>query len=87
MERFLSRAVTPRLPKLPFKGWTKMEDPENEMDYEHAGVVGHYNPVSVSDTVGTLLLGIIAIVLLVALLRAQARNRNLAAQLAEQNVA
>ena len=58
-----------------------MEDPARTMDLEHAGAIGNYNPVSVSDTVGTMLLGIIALVLLVALLRAQARNRSLVAQL------
>lgn len=37
----------------------------------------HYNPVNVGEAVGTLFLGILALVLLVALLRAQAHNRKL----------
>lgn len=37
----------------------------------------HYNPVNVSDTVGAIFLGILALSLLLALLRAQARNRRL----------
>jgi hypothetical protein len=64
-----------------------MKYPEHSMDFEHAGAVGHYNPVTVSDTVGTMLLGVIALVLLIALLRAQARNRSLLAQLVEQEAA
>jgi hypothetical protein len=64
-----------------------MEDPEHAMDFEHAGAIGNYSPVSVSDTVGTLLLGIIALALLIALLRAQARNRSLLAQLAGRDAA
>ena len=44
----------------------------------------NYNPVMVTsnDTIGTLLLGILALILLIALLRAQARNRRLLAKLA-----
>jgi len=62
-----------------------MKNPEHAMDYEHAGAIGNYNPVNVNDTVGVMLLGIIAIILLIALLRAQARNRSLVAQMAERN--
>lgn len=62
-----------------------MEFPEHTMDVEHAGAIGNYSPVTVSDTVGTILLGAIAVVLLIALLRAQSRNRRLVAQLAEQD--
>jgi hypothetical protein len=43
----------------------------------------HYNPVKVIDTVGSAFLGILAIILLVALLRAQARNRALLTELLE----
>ena len=46
------------------------------------GPVSHYNPVNVSDALGALMLGILALILLVALLRCQARNRKLLAQLA-----
>jgi hypothetical protein len=37
----------------------------------------NYNPVTVSEALGTLFLGVLSLVLLVALLRAQARNRKL----------
>jgi hypothetical protein len=50
-----------------------------------AEVIGHYNPVRVSDTVGTLILGLIGLILLIALLRSHARNRKLLAQLAAQS--
>ena len=48
-----------------------------------ADVIGTYSPVRVSDTVGALILGFISLILLIALLRSQARNRRLMAQLAE----
>ena len=37
--------------------------------------------VTIADTVGAIFLGIIALILLIALLRSQARNRELIAQL------
>jgi hypothetical protein len=37
----------------------------------------HYNPVTVNEAVGTIFLGILALILLAALLRAQARCREL----------
>lgn len=37
----------------------------------------HYNPVTVGEAIGTLFLGILALILLLALLRAQAHNRKL----------
>jgi|GEM_PF-6812274 hypothetical protein len=43
----------------------------------------HYNPVRVSDTVGALALALIALLLLAALLRSQARNRALLERLAQ----
>jgi hypothetical protein len=46
------------------------------------GPVSHYNPINVSDVLGATMLGILALILLVALLRCQARNRKLLAQLA-----
>ena len=49
-----------------------------------ADVIGHYNPVRVSEAVGALMLGIICFTLLIALLRSQARNRRLLIQLAEE---
>lgn len=43
----------------------------------------HYNPVNVADTIGVIFLGILALSLLLALLRAEARNRKLLNQLQE----
>jgi hypothetical protein len=40
--------------------------------------------ITTRDTVGVVILGILALILLVALLRSQARNRALAAQLSQQ---
>jgi hypothetical protein len=46
----------------------------------------HYNPVNVTvtGTLGAVILGILALVLVIALLRLQARNRALEVQLARQ---
>lgn len=46
--------------------------------------VEHYNPVTVtvSEAVGTSFLGLLALILLIALLRSQARNRELLRQIA-----
>lgn len=46
--------------------------------------VKHYNPVEVTvgEAIGTAFLGLLALSLLIALLRAQARNRKLQRQLA-----
>ncbi|MDX1687289.1 MAG: hypothetical protein R3248_04835 [Candidatus Promineifilaceae bacterium] len=46
--------------------------------------IDHYNPVDVAmrETIGTTLLGVVALILLIALLRSQARNRKLLGQLA-----
>lgn len=60
---------------------------DNQQDLAHAeqaGVVGHYNPVAVTDTLGTIFLGTIVFILLIALLRAQARNRELLARLSRE---
>lgn len=35
---------------------------------------GTYSPVTVTDTVGAVFLGILAVILLIALIRAEARN-------------
>lgn len=47
---------------------------------------GVYSPVNVhaNETIGSVFLGIVALVLLIAFLRAEARNRRLQSQLAEQ---
>jgi hypothetical protein len=48
----------------------------------------HYNPVSITttDTLGVIILGILAMVLVIALLRLLARNRALEVQLARQQL-
>ena len=48
--------------------------------------VDHYNPVdvTVSEAVGTTFLGLFTLILLIALLRSQARNRELLRQLARE---
>ena len=58
----------------------------NGTDGKKAGMYGHYhyNPVNVSEGLGVILMGTFALALLVALLRAQARNRELLAQLAKR---
>lgn len=60
----------------------KGQEQNQKMDTEMAGVElaargGNYSPVKVinNDTLGTLLLGIMAIILLIAFMRSQARNR------------
>jgi hypothetical protein len=41
----------------------------------------HYNPVTVTEAIGTMALGLLALILLLSLLRAQGRNRRLMSQL------
>jgi hypothetical protein len=60
-----------------------MEDQQNSPIEGQAGVIGQYNPVNVNDSLGVIVLGSLAIILLIALLRAQARNRKLLAELAQ----
>ncbi len=45
----------------------------------------HFNPVNVNDTVGVLILGMLSLILLIALLRAQARVRKLIIELSAQS--
>ncbi|MCL4869789.1 MAG: hypothetical protein KJ063_12550 [Anaerolineae bacterium] len=47
---------------------------------------GVYSPINVhvNETIGSVFLGIVALVLLIALLRAEVRNRRLQSQLAGQ---
>jgi len=56
----------------------------SEIEYGKQHIHGHYNPVHVQDTVGTIILGVITLVLLIALLRSQARNRKLIFHLSKQ---
>jgi hypothetical protein len=58
----------------------------NESSHEHhSRGYEHFNPASIKviDTTGAVFLGLLAILLLIALLRAQARNRELLARLAQ----
>ena len=41
---------------------------------------GHYNPITVTETVGASILGLLALMLLVAFLRSEARYRALLAE-------
>ncbi len=54
------------------------------MDENEGKNYKHYNPVTVtvSESVGILVLGALSIVLLISLLRSQSRHRTLLAQLA-----
>ncbi len=45
-----------------------------------------FSPVTVTETTGAAFLGILALTLLIALLRALARNRELEIQLAQQSL-
>ncbi len=60
------------------------QQPTTSSGLEPVRMSSHYNPVKVIDTVGSVFLGLIALILLVALLRAQARNRALQAELLEK---
>lgn len=51
----------------------------NKRTEEQPLTIKHYNPVNVTmgEAVGTIMLGLVALFLLIALLRSQARNRKL----------
>lgn len=59
---------------------------EDRVRERPASTVDHFNPVdvTVSEAVGASFLGLLALLLLIALLRSQARNRKLLRQLAAQ---
>jgi hypothetical protein len=62
-----------------------MTDHPNEWTNDgQDAVYGNYSPVNVTDTMGVIILGILAFILLIALLRSQGRNRKLLTQLADQ---
>jgi hypothetical protein len=65
---------------------TLMTDQQGQSD-SGAQVREHeqFNPVQVSDSVGAIFLGLLALILLGALLRAQARNRRLLIQLVDMD--
>jgi hypothetical protein len=52
---------------------------EQQDTTQKKGVAEHsiYNPIHVTDTVGVIILGVLSFIMLVALLRSQARNREL----------
>lgn len=61
---------------------------DEDQDHEAAATTlsakpGVYSPVNInaSEAIGSLFLGVLALVLLIALLRAEARNRRLLSQL------
>ena len=58
------------------------DQPQDPTNSKQAGMYGHYhyNPVNVADTVGTFILGIVAVTLLIALLRAERRYHQLLVQ-------
>lgn len=62
-----------------------MNQPEASLPEPANRSVSHYNPVSVDvkEATGTAFLGIIALILLLALLHLQRQNRALSRQLAE----
>lgn len=60
------------------------DEPHKATDEEKVGVYGNYSPVAVSDSLGAVILGALTFILLLALLRSQARNRELLARLAQQ---
>lgn len=53
---------------------------------EQSLTIKHYNPVDVSvgEAIGTIMIGLVALFLLIALLRSQARNRKLLHRLARE---
>ncbi len=57
----------------------------DEEKHAEEHLYGHYNPVKTTDTVGAMFLGLLAILLLIALLRSQALNRKLIARLAQHD--
>jgi hypothetical protein len=63
----------------------KQQNPANNEQAENRPLVDKSQIITTSDTPGVIILGILALILLVALLRSQARNRALVAQLSQQS--
>lgn len=65
------------------------EKPQNPANDEHTDnglfLRDGSQIITTTDTVGAMILGILGVILLVALLRSQARNRALVAQLSQQS--
>ncbi len=62
------------------------EQQKPDSDERVSKIHSHYNPVTVTstDSFGAIILGFLALILLVALLQAQGRNRELLTRLSEQ---
>ena len=63
----------------------KPQNPANDKRTDNRPMVDGSQIVTTTDTVGAIILGILALIMLVALLRSQARNRALVAQLSQQS--
>jgi hypothetical protein len=63
----------------------KPQNPANDGPADSQTALDGSQIITTTDTVGALILGILALTLLVALLRSQARNRALVAQLSQQS--
>jgi hypothetical protein len=62
----------------------KRENPSNDEQADNRPLLDGSPIITTRDTVGVVILGILALILLVALLRSQARNRALVAELSQQ---
>jgi hypothetical protein len=66
----------------------QLDSPGGEMLKPSSGSHSYadtHSPVTVIDTVGAVFLGLISLILMIALLRTHARNRQLEVQLARQS--
>ena len=63
----------------------KPQNPTNDGPADSQTALDGSQIVTTTDTVGAMILGILGLILLVALLRSQARNRALVAQLSQQS--
>ena len=62
------------------------QNPANDGHADNQPLLLHGSQIiTTTDTVGAIILGILALIMLVALLRSQARNRALVAQLSQQS--
>jgi len=63
----------------------KPQNPANDEHTDDRPLLEGSQIITTTDTVGAMILGVLALSLRVALLRSQARNRALAAQLSQQS--
>jgi len=61
----------------------KMTGKHDVAENEKVEMYGNYSPVNVSDSLGVIVLGALTLILLLALLRSQGRNRKLLARMAQ----